>query len=111
MYYAAALAARGHQTARNRLISSGVVSQPKLTRIADLASAASTPMASRTWDGAILPEEHAEPALTATPARSSRITCVSLETPGRAMHDVLPRRGTFFPKIRACGASLAIVAS
>ena len=45
-------------------------------------------MAVRTADRVTLPDEQAEPALTATPARSSAMTCVSAVTPGMEMQVV-----------------------
>ena len=63
---------------RKRSISSAVLRQPRLMRMALPAVAASAPMARRTCDGCTFPDEQAEPALTATPARSSAITCSSL---------------------------------
>ena len=47
-------------------MSSAVLAQPRLTRIASPAAASSRPMARRTWEAATLPEEQAAPALTAT---------------------------------------------
>src|SRR5262249_36508611 len=68
--------------------SSAVLRQPALTRMALPASGAA-PIAARTCDALTLPDEQAEPALTATPARSSAITCVSAPTPGMATQIVL----------------------
>src|SRR5918992_1604924 len=72
--------------------SSGVLAQPRLTRIALAASSGSTPIAARTWDGPTLPDEQAEPVLTAMPARSSSISWVWLLTPGIERHEVLGKR-------------------
>jgi len=57
-------------------------------------------MASRTCEGPTLPDEQAEPALTATPARSNAMTWVSLGIVGMAIQAVLHSRGTRLP-IRA----------
>src|SRR3546814_16407103 len=54
-------------------MSAGVLAQPSETRIAAPASSALAPMAASTWEGCTLPDEQAEPELTATPARSSAI--------------------------------------
>ena len=53
--------------------------------MAQPVSAAGAPKARNTCDGSTLPDEQAEPALTATPARSKPMTCVSLCTPGMVM--------------------------
>ena len=66
-------------------------------RIAVSASAGSTPIAVRTADRVTLPDEQAEPALTATPARSSAITWVSAFTPGMERQVVLGSRGAAAP--------------
>ena len=50
-------------------MSPGVVPQPRLTRIAEPASPAGTPMAVSTWEGLTLPLEQADPALTANPGK------------------------------------------
>src|SRR5271165_2492074 len=57
---------------------------PRLTRTAPCARLGSTPIAARTWDGVTLPEEQADPELTATPARSRPIIKVAAATPGTA---------------------------
>src|ERR1700757_3645434 len=48
--------------------------QPKLTRIDERSS---RPIAARTWDGEIFPDEQDEPELTITPSRSRAITTFS----------------------------------
>ena len=78
-------------------MSSETVFQPQLILIAVSDSAGSTPMADRTADRVTLPDEQAEPALTATPAKSSAITCVSAFTPGMEIQVVLGRRGAEAP--------------
>ena len=65
--------------------------------MAQRASASATPIAERTCEAPILPDEQAAPALTATPSRSSAMTCVSLETPAREKQLVLPTRGAPAP--------------
>ena len=45
--------------AMKRSASLGVLAQPRLTRIADAASSAEAPMATRTWDARTLPDERA----------------------------------------------------
>jgi hypothetical protein len=77
--------------------------QPKLMRVAQPASAAGTPIASRTGDRCTFPDEQAAPALIQTPARSNAMTCVSAGTPGIEMHVVLPILAAFTPKTLAPG--------
>ena len=50
-----------------------------------------------TPDRRSLPEEQADPALTAMPARSNATTWVSLSTPGMAMQEVFGSRGAENP--------------
>ena len=71
--------------------------QPQLMRIAVSASEASIPIAVRTAERLTLPDEQAEPALTATPARSRAITWVSAFTPGMEMQVVLGSRAAKTP--------------
>ena len=78
-------------------MSPGVVPHPRLTRIAEPASPAGTPMAVSTWDGLTLPLEQADPALTAMPARSSAMIWVSLVAPGIDMQVVLATLGEAWP--------------
>ena len=66
----------------NRSMSSRVVSGPRDTRSAPDAAASSKPMARRTALLRTLPEEQADPADTAKPARSICITWVSPFHPG-----------------------------
>ena len=75
--------------------------QPRLSRIAPRASSGWTPIAASTCDGATLPDEQAEPELTATPARSSAIISVAASTPGAAKQTVLGRRGAASEKMTA----------
>src|SRR5439155_10562905 len=72
------------QASRKCAISASVVDQPRVTRIVAAAISRAMPIAARTWLGPTLPEEHAAPALTITPARSSAMTWVSADTPGMA---------------------------
>ena len=59
-----------------------------------------------------LPDEHAAPALTATPSRSSAITTVSADSPGTANSDrVRQAASRVAPKITASGASRSSSAS
>src|SRR5262249_59785337 len=88
---------RSVQHATNASISAAVVVQPRLTRIAHSASSGGTPMASSTADLRTRPEEQAEPALTAIPARSKAMICVSLAAPGMDRQLVLGRRGASAP--------------
>ena len=76
------------QALANISMSDLVDSQPKLIRIAAWASAGGAPIAARTWLGPTLPEEHAEPDDTATPAKSRAITRVSAEVPATATQSV-----------------------
>ncbi len=70
------------------------------------AVASSKPMASSTRLAFFtLPDEQAEPALTAKPARSICITCVSPAQPGTAKHEVLGRRGAPLPIKMRSGAA------
>ncbi|MDP3239367.1 MAG: hypothetical protein Q8M69_02965, partial [Reyranella sp.] len=78
-----------------RSMSADVLFQPRLIRIAQPASAAGTPIASRTGDRCTFPDEQAAPALMQTPARSNAMTCVSAGTPGIEMHVVLAILGVF----------------
>ena len=75
----------------------GMVPQPRLTRIADAASSAGTPMAVSTWEGFTLPLEQADPALTAIPARSKAMIWVSLVAPGIDTQEVLATLGAARP--------------
>src|SRR5690606_444867 len=85
----ASRAASDRHAARHRSLSAASLCQPRLTRIADPASAGSIFMAASTCERPTLPDEQAEPALTAMPARSSAITWTSLASPVRAMQLVL----------------------
>src|SRR5262249_37892387 len=87
------------QALAKRSISSLVVETPRLTRIALAASAGSTLIAVSTWLCRTLPDEHAEPALTAKPSRSSAITSVSAFIPDAAIQIVFGKRGASSPKI------------
>ena len=69
--------------------------------MAPRASAGAVPIAASTCDGATLPEEQAEPELTATPARSSAIISVAASTPGTANETVLGSRGAVSAKTTA----------
>src|SRR5918993_1680633 len=71
-------------SAPKRSTSSSLVSGPKLTRIAQLATSVGTPMASRTRLGFMLPDEQALPAEIAIPARSNCTSWLALATPGIA---------------------------
>jgi hypothetical protein len=68
----------------NLSTSSKVFSAPQLIRIAQRPSSSAIPIACSTWLSPNFPEEHAAPALTSIPARSSAIICVSASIPGRA---------------------------
>src|SRR5206468_3494094 len=98
-----ARSAMASQAARKRSMSAAAVAQPRLTRIAEPATSGVAPIARSTCEGLSLPEEQAAPALTATPARSSAITWVSLDSPGRPRQLVLGRRGPAAPNTRASG--------
>src|SRR3546814_18166686 len=89
-------------------MSAGVLAQPSETRIAAPASSALAPMAASTWEGCTLPDEQAEPELTATPARSSAMIWVSAGRPANATQEVLGSRGAAAPKILASGANILI---
>src|SRR5579872_690956 len=82
-------------------MSSAVVCQPPLTRMADEAWDFDAPIAVSTCETSIRPDEQAEPALTANPFKSKSINCTSLETPGIATQLVLGRRDEFLPNIVA----------
>ena len=56
-------------------------------------------MAKATGDADIRPDEQAEPALSAIPARSSAMIWVDAGTPGIAIAEVLGRRGAVLPKM------------
>src|ERR1700761_6677937 len=77
------------QASRHRSMSASRVDQPILSRTAPWAISGSNPMASSTWDGCTLPDEHAEPDDTATPARSKPMTAVSAFRPGTVKRVVL----------------------
>ncbi len=72
--------------------------------MAQSAMSSGTPIAVSTALRRSLPDEHAAPALTITPARSSAITCVAAGTPGMAMQSVLASRATSAAKTGASGA-------
>ena len=61
-------------------------------------------MAASTWLALTLPDEQAEPALTITPARSSRHELQFARKPGAATHRVLGRRGAASPMTTAPAA-------
>src|SRR5208282_4300990 len=88
-----------------RSTSASSDAQPKLSRIAPRARSGFTPIAASTCDGATLPDEQAEPELTATPARSSAITSVAASTPGTAKQRVLGKRGAASEKTTASAAT------
>ena len=94
-----------------RSTSAALEDHPRLTRIAPRASAGGTPIAANTCDGATFPEEHAEPELTATPARSNAMTSVAASTPGALKQTVFGSRGAFSPKIMASGVQARTAAS
>lgn len=77
-----------------------------LTRMAEPASSAPTPMARSTPERRNLPEEQADPALTAIAARSKLTTWVSLSTPGMPMQLVFGSLGEALPCTTAAGARL-----
>ncbi len=64
-------------------------------------------MAARTWLGATLPEEQAEPEEIAIPARSRAISRVSAGTPGTAKQSVCGSRWTPAEKTTAFGPAIA----
>ena len=88
-----------------RSTSASVDAQPRLKRMAPRASSGRTPIAASTCDGATLPDEQAEPELTAIPARSSAIISVAASTPGTAKQTVLGSRGAVSAKITASAAT------
>src|SRR5690606_17448301 len=90
--------------ARNSSTSASVVVHPRLTRMADRATSSGKPIAVSTGLTPTLPDEHAAPALMATPAKSNRITSVSADRPGSARHVVLGRRSAPDPIASASGA-------
>ena len=67
------------------------------------ATSSGSPIAFRTWLAETLPEEHADPAETAIPARSKAITAVSAGRPRTAKSVVLGIRSTPVPKTLASG--------
>jgi hypothetical protein len=89
---------------------SAVAFHGRETRIAWPASGPS-PIAVKTWLTATLPELQAAPALTATPSRSSAITCASARTPGSARHVVLASRSAPPPQTSAPTAVAATSAA
>ncbi len=88
---------------RKASMSRAVVVGPVLTRRVQRARSSGTPMAASTWLAATLPDEQAEPELTAMPARSSDISEVSAAIPGVAKSVVLGRR-------RLCSAKITVSA-
>src|ERR1700732_4713953 len=89
----------------NRSTSASVDDQPRLKRMAPPASSGRTPIAASTCDGATLPDEQAEPELTAIPTRSSAIISVAASTPGTAKQTVLGSRGAVSAKTTASAAT------
>ena len=85
----------------NSSMSLSQVVQPVLTRKAFAAMSPSTPMAVSTWDALTLPDAQADPAETATPARSRFIINTRASRPGTAKHTVFGNLGTPLPKIVA----------
>jgi hypothetical protein len=76
--------AMSSHTSQNRSTSARVVVQPKLTRIVRSARSSARPIAVRTWLRFIVPDEQAEPWLTAMPAMSNRINWAWAERRGMA---------------------------
>src|SRR5208283_5288911 len=85
--------------------------QPRLTLIAPIASAGSTPIALNTCDRCTFPDEQAEPDDTAKPSISKAIsnTCASMEE--RPKQDVFGNLGAPAPKNTTPGKARAISAS
>lgn len=74
-------------------MSSCVVNLLRLKRMEERAAEWESPMFRRMREGSRPPEAHADPRLTAIPARSSCINRVSASTPGKWMFEVLQMRG------------------
>ena len=81
----------------NVITSSSLVVGPNDTRSAQAASASLYPIAISTRLDFTFPLEQADPADTASPARSICITCVSPFQPGVIMHVVFGKRFAVFP--------------
>ena len=105
MIYDAARFAETAQTSINLSTSSTVFSKPRLIRMAQRDSALSTPIASRTWLSATFPDEHAEPALTETPAGSKSHNLGFRIGSRQCDREVFAIRGTFSPKTTASGTA------
>jgi hypothetical protein len=69
--------------------SASVVAAPRLKRIEFWVRCGGKPIALRTCDGSSVPDEHADPVETATPARSSAIRSDSASTRSKLMFVVL----------------------
>lgn len=85
------------QASANRRASPSVTPGPSERRSAEPASSSPSPIARRTRLARTLPDEQADPAETAKPARSICITCVSPFQPGVTRQSVFGSRGTSFP--------------
>ena len=81
----------------NVITSSSLVVGPNDTRSAQAASVSLYPIAISTRLDFTFPLEQADPADTASPARSICITCVSPFQPGVIMHVVFGKRFAVFP--------------
>src|ERR1044071_3929959 len=80
-------------SSRKRVTSSSLVYGPKLTRIKPAATSSGTCIAASTSLAFIFPDEHALPAETAMPARSSWIRRDELEPPGSEIEPIVGIRG------------------
>src|ERR687895_429774 len=83
--------------AATRSISSSVLLAPRLKRIEFCVRCSGKPIAFSTCDGSSVPEEHAEPVDTATPARSSAISSDSASIRSKLMLVVFGTRASRAP--------------
>jgi hypothetical protein len=85
------------QVVTNCWISISVVNKPSDTLIAELEMLVSYPIDFKTRPDFTFPDEHADPADMANPAKSICITCVSPFQPGAEKHDVFGSLETSVP--------------
>src|SRR5205809_140836 len=87
----------------NRSTSAAVVDLPTVTRSEPFASSRSIPSASRTCEGSVSPEVHAEPLDTANPSRSRATMSDSPSVPGMQKEALFGRRSVGCPFSTASG--------
>ena len=81
------------------------------TRMVSKALSSEIPMAVKTWEAEVFPEEHADPELIAMPSISKAMSWVMLGAPGIWIERVLATRGAPDAQMEASGQWLRIFCS